>query len=162
MPKPMSLPAASAAIPIGAADDTVAIHHMPGHHIRRLQQLAVALFAKALQARDITPIQYAVLATLEQQSPISQATLSGLIAYDRATIGGVVDRLAAKGWVERTLDPKDRRLRMLALNKAGARLLRSIRPRVQRVQDELLAPLDEEERRSFEALCLKLLAHHGG
>ena len=162
MPDSTRNPTVAAAMPLGSADDDVAIHHMPGHQIRRLQQLAVALFVKALQPRDITPVQYAVLATLAQCSPISQATLSGLIAYDRATIGGVVDRLAAKGWVDRTLDADDRRLRMLALNKAGARLLKTIRPRVEQVQDELLAPLSEAERRNFEALCLKLLAHHGG
>lgn len=148
--------------PIDTAGAEIAIHHMPGHHIRRLQQVAVALFTKALQPRDLTPVQYAVLATLAQRSPISQAAMSNLIAYDRATIGGVVERLAAKGWLVRTLDPADRRLRMLSLSAAGARLLRSVGPRVEQVQADLLAPLNQHERASFEAICLKLLAHHRG
>ena len=96
-------------------ESNTAIQRMPGHQVRRLQQVAVALFAEALHPWDVTPVQYAVLATLEWHATISQTTLSALIAYDRATIGGVIDRLNAKGWLSRTLDPDDRRLRLLKL-----------------------------------------------
>ncbi len=143
-------------------EHNTAIHRMPGHQVRRLQQVAVALFAEELQPWDITPVQYAVLATLERHTPISQTTLSALIAYDRATIGGVIDRLDAKGWLSRTLDPDDRRLRLLSLTPAGRDVLACLHPPVKAVQARLLAPLSVDERQQFEALCLKLLRHHGG
>lgn len=139
-----------------------AIQHMPGHQVRRLQQVAVALFAETLHPWDITPVQYAVLSTLERHAPISQTTLSALIAYDRATIGGVIDRLDAKDWLSRTLDPDDRRLRLLTLTPAGIDVLKHLHPLVQAVQERFLAPLAADERRRFEALCLKLLRHHAG
>ena len=143
-------------------EHNTAIQRMPGHQVRRLQQVAVALFAEELQPWDITPVQYAVLATLERHAPISQTTLSALIAYDRATIGGVIDRLDAKGWLSRTLDPGDRRLRLLGLTPAGRTVLRDIHPLVASVQKRLLAPLTDGERRCFDALCLKLIRHHAG
>ncbi len=147
---------------LGTPEHNTAIQRMPGHQVRRLQQVAVALFAEELQPWDITPVQYAVLATLERHAPISQTTLSALIAYDRATIGGVIDRLDAKGWLGRTLDPDDRRLRLLGLTPAGRTVLRDIHPLVASVQERLLAPLSADERRQFETLCLKLLRHHAG
>lgn len=143
-------------------ESNTAIQRMPGHQVRRLQQVAVALFAEALHPWDITPVQYAVLATLEWHATISQTTLSALIAYDRATIGGVIDRLNAKGWLSRTLDPDDRRLRLLKLTPTGIDVLKHLHPLVQAVQERFLAPLAADERRRFEALCLKLLRHHAG
>ena len=138
------------------------IEHLPGHQIRRLQQVAVALFAETLQAWDITPAQYAALATLERQAPLSQAALGALIACDRATVGGVIERLDAKGWLQRTRDPADRRQRLLGLTPAGRAVLRDLHPLIDEVQQRLLAPLSESERLRFDALCLKLLKHHAG
>ncbi len=141
---------------------TDGIEHLPGHQIRRLQQVAVALFAETLQAWDITPAQYAALATLARQAPLSQAALGALIACDRATVGGVIERLDAKGWLQRTRDPADRRQRLLGLTPEGRAVLRQLHPLIDEVQQRLLAPLSESERRRFDALCLKLLKHHAG
>ena len=72
---------------------------MPGHLARRFQQLAVAAFLSQMDAIgcDLTPVQYAALSTVRDRPGIDQATLAGEIAYDRATITGVVDRLVKKG-----------------------------------------------------------------
>src|SRR5207237_890511 len=72
---------------------------MPGHLARRFQQIAVAVFlAEVGEAGfDLTPVQYAALATIKSNPGLDQVTLAGLIAYDRTTITGVVDRLVQKG-----------------------------------------------------------------
>ena len=62
------------------------IHQMPGHFIRRLEQVAVKLFF-ARVGMDMTPVQFAALAAATHRPRIDQATLSALIGYDRATIG---------------------------------------------------------------------------
>ena len=84
------------------ASDLV-IHHMPGHFIRRLQQVAVSLFADRV-GLEMTPVQFAALAAVAQRPRIDQARLSALIGYDRATIGGVIDRLEARGWLARSAE----------------------------------------------------------
>ena len=144
------------------AENNSAIRLMPGHQVRRLQQVAVALFAEALHAWDITPVQYAVLTTLEQHAPVSQTVLSTLIAYDRATIGGVIDRLEQKGSVRRDPHPSDRRAKVPQITAEGRSALRAAAPGVRRVQARLMGPLSAAERRAFEALCRKLLAAHHG
>jgi len=135
---------------------------MPGHYIRRLQQVAVALFAEHLADADITPVQFAALVALRQRRTLDQAALAALIGYDRATIGGVVDRLEAKRWVAREPGRTDRRTKLVSLTPAGAATLRRVTRGVKAVQAALLAPLAAHERKAFERLCRKLLDAHLG
>ena len=134
---------------------------MPGHLVRRLQQVAVRLFAEAL-GDALTPVQFAALAAIAGEPGMDQAALSARIGYDRATIGGVIDRLQRRGLLERLPDPADRRLKRVHLTGAGQRLLAASLPIVADVQRQLLGPLTERERASFERLCRKLLDHHHG
>ena len=86
------------------------LNDMPGHLIRRMQQAAVAIFHAAVGGThgDLTPVQYAALVRVNLNPGIDQATLAGLIAYDRTTITGVVDRLVTKGLLIREVSQKDR------------------------------------------------------
>ena len=137
------------------------IHHMPGHFIRRLQQVAVKLFF-ARVGLDMTPVQFAALAAAAQRPRIDQATLSALIGYDRATIGGVIDRLESRGWLARSASRADRRVRLVRITQAGKKAFAQALPAVRTVQEALLESLDAAERKRFERLCLKILAHHLG
>ena len=142
------------------ASDLV-IHPMPGHFIRRLQQVAVSLFADRV-GLEMTPVQFAALAAVAQRPRIDQARLSALIGYDRATIGGVIDRLEARGWLARSASKTDRRVKLVGVTPAGKRALARALPAVRVVQETLLQSLDAGERKAFERLCLKILAHHLG
>jgi DNA-binding MarR family transcriptional regulator len=142
------------------ASDLV-IHHMPGHFIRRLQQVAVKLFFERV-GLDMTPVQFAALAAVAQRPRIDQASLSALIGYDRATIGGVIDRLQARGWLARSASRADRRVRLVRITPSGRKALARALPAVRSVQETLLEVLDAAERKRFERLCLKILAHHLG
>lgn len=137
------------------------VHCMPGHFIRRVQQVAVRLFAEGVDG-DITPVQFAALATICDSPGVGQAALAALIGYDRATIGGVVDRLETKGWVTRTADANDRRSKVLMLTDAGRKALAAARPQVEIVQEKLLAPLSESEQVQYQDMCRKILASYGG
>lgn len=131
---------------------------MPGHLIRRLNQISTSIFQqKMLDLKlDLTPVQFAALATLQDNPGIDQATLAGLIAYDRVTIGGVVDRLEMKGLVARAVNTRDRRARLVSLTPAGAALLARIVPEVAALQTGILGGLTEEERARFTALAIKI------
>lgn len=134
------------------------IHRMAGHQIRRLNQISQALFRERLQAEgvELTPVQYAALATLAERPGLDQASLAAIIAYDKVTLGGVVDRLAAKGLVDRRPSPSDRRAKALSLTPAGASLLGRVRPVVWDLQGDILAGLTDEERACFLDLLARL------
>lgn len=130
---------------------------MPGHLIRRMNQISVSVFADrmAREGLDLTQVQYAALWTIGEEPGLDQARLAGAIAYDRATIGGVVDRLVAKGLVQRSVSRRDRRARELTLTPRGQALLERVRPAVERLQSDILQGLDAGERAQLVALLKK-------
>lgn len=144
-----------------AAASDLPLHRMPGHHIRRLQQVAVRLFGEEA-GLDLTPVQYAALFAIAQRPGVGQAQLAALIGYDRATIGGVIDRLEQKKWVTRVASAEDRRVNLLTITDEGREALARATPLVRRAQERIIEPLDESERAAFERMCLKILAHHLG
>lgn len=133
------------------------IHDMPGHLIRRLNQKSVAVFAERMsrEGYDLTPVQFSALCAVADNPGVDQATLAATIAYDRATIGGVVDRLEQKGLIERRVSDRDRRARILHLSAAGTAQLEELRPIVRDLQSDILAGLDERERDQFMQLARK-------
>lgn len=137
-----------------------AIYTMPGHLIRRLQQLSSSIFAEQMRTAgvDLTSPQFAALTMLQDNPGIDQATLAGLIAHDRATIGGVVERLCAKGLIERRTNPNDRRAKVLALTPTGEDRIAQIRPIVETMQKKLLVGLDDAEKEEFIRLASKIAA----
>ncbi|MCE1238237.1 MAG: MarR family transcriptional regulator [Hyphomicrobiales bacterium] len=141
-------------------DPEIAIYSMPGHLIRRLNQVAVSLFHDecARAGHDLTPVQYAALKAVQKHPGIDQVSLAGAIAYDRTTIGGVVARLEEKGLVTRAPAPEDRRVRRIAITPAGVALVGAIDPIVARIQDLMLDGLDAEEKALFVRLAAKAAA----
>ena len=121
---------------------------MAGHLIRRLHQQSTQIFQARMQAAgfDLTSVQFAALDAIAQQPDIDQASLAAVISFDRATIGGVIERLENKGLVQRVINAQDRRARQLRLTREGEQLLAAIRPVVEGLQSEIVAPLSRAER----------------
>lgn len=132
---------------------------MAGHLIRRLHQQSTQVFQARTQAAgfDLTSVQFAALDAIAQQPGIDQASMAASISFDRATIGGVVDRLEHKGLVQRRVSAQDRRARRLHLTPEGERSLKAMRSVVEALQDDILAPLSSAERATFLRLARKAL-----
>lgn len=130
---------------------------LPGHLIRRLHQVATKVFQQHMKESgfDLTPIQFSALDALAALPGIDQARLAKTIGKDKATIGAVVDRLAAKGLITREVSPRDKRARVLVLSAAGARLVTEVTPRVTALQREILPGLTAAEYDQFVALAAK-------
>ncbi len=136
------------------------LYRMPGHLIRRAQQISTALFSDECAVFDITSVQYAALYAIASNPQLDATRLSALIAFDRSTIGDVLERMETKGWIERTASNQDRRAKLVRLSAAGWRLLREVTPAVQRVQDRMLAPLPPADRDTFIRLLAQLAEMH--
>ncbi|SHJ22428.1 transcriptional regulator, MarR family [Roseomonas rosea] len=136
------------------------LYAMPGHLVRRIHQISGAIFAEEIGDHDLTSVQFSALYTIRASPGIDATRLSALIAFDRSTIGGVLERLEAKGWVVREPAPGDRRKKQLRLTADGETLLRDVEEAVARVQERLLAPLPPAERTTFMRLLSKLTRLH--
>src|SRR4030095_10959186 len=129
-----------------ATPTRIDLDELPGHYIRRLQQIAVAIFLQETDSLAVTPVQFAALQTVGNAPGIDQGTLARTIGFDTSTIGGVVDRLEARGLLRRNPSPDDRRVRLLTLTDAGVALLDQTVPAVLRAQARMLEPLPKRER----------------
>lgn len=133
---------------------------LPGHLIRRMQQLSVSLFLQALKDLDITPIQYLALAVIRSFPGIDQASLAGRMALDTSTVADVARRLAGKDLIVRERLEMDRRIYALRLTPQGETMLRKATPLVKSARSDLLAPLDADERTQLIHLMVKVLQRH--
>ena len=152
---------ANRSAPRAGLADAVDLHELPGHHIRRLQQIVVSMFLQETEGLGITPIQFAALQTVANSAAsgpaIDQRRLSAAIGLDTSTVGGVIDRLEARGLLARQLSPDDRRVRLLAITGEGAKVLAAVQPAMLRAQERILAPLPRAERREFMRLLRRLV-----
>ncbi|MGX1318746.1 DNA-binding MarR family transcriptional regulator [Bradyrhizobium sp. USDA 377] len=134
-----------------------AVYAAPGYLFRRMQQIAVSIFMEECKAFDLTPVQYAALIAIHTHPGIDATRLSAVIAFDRSTLGSVIERLQAKDFIERRPAPEDKRIKLLYLTKSGAAILREIIPAVERAQARMLEPLKPADRKALMGLLVQLV-----
>ncbi|MBQ1122141.1 MarR family winged helix-turn-helix transcriptional regulator [Streptomyces smyrnaeus] len=130
---------------------------------RLLSQLTMRsdrLINEGLARADGRKWHYAVLASLQEYGPGSQAELSRRSGIYRSDMVGVLKELAERDLVERVPDPDDRRRNVITISARGRRRLRHLDKILDDLHDELLAPLSTAERDQFLQLLTRLLDHH--
>lgn len=133
------------------------LESLPGHHIRRLHQIAVALFFQETEAWGVTPVQYAAMQAIFHSPKLDQRNLGRSIGFDSSTITGVLDRLEARGLITRSPSPEDRRAKLLELTLHGKTLLEEMMSSILHSQDRLLEPLNAKEQTEFKRMLKELV-----
>jgi DNA-binding MarR family transcriptional regulator len=126
-----------------------------GFLLRVTMQRHTSIFMSQM-VEGLTQTQFAALAKLYEVGPCSQNHLGRLIYLDAATIKGVVDRLALRGFVSALSDPNDRRRRAVALTKRGQQVTEQAMQVAAKITADTLAPLTADERRQVLALLDRL------
>jgi MarR family transcriptional regulator, transcriptional regulator for hemolysin len=81
---------------------------------------------KRARAYGMTRAQWAILAWLERQPGLSQKELADFLEVEPITVARLVDRLEARGMVERRAEPRDRRMWRLHLGEPAYAVLRDL------------------------------------
>ena len=88
----------------------------------QLMQANKPRFMALAQEMGLAPMQLHALRLIEPGDGVPMSSLAGLLFCDASNVTGIVDRLEARGLIERRPSPKDRRVKLLVLTEEGLRL----------------------------------------
>jgi DNA-binding MarR family transcriptional regulator len=111
------------------------------HDVARLTRTRFDQHARAF---GMTRAQWIILARLDRQPGISQNELATICEVEPITVGRLVDRLEARGMVERRADPNDRRVRRLHLLPASEPILEEIMRYKNSIYADITDGIDEK------------------
>jgi DNA-binding MarR family transcriptional regulator len=110
-------------------------------HVQRAARALARRFDEVFRPLDLTNQQFSLLMSLNRPEPPGMAAVASLLAMDRTTLTAALKPLERRGLVEVTVDPDDKRGRLLVLTPAGERLLARAMPIWTRTHAELDARL---------------------
>lgn len=143
--------------PAPAADSTAVdlgmLPELLGYHVRLAQIAIFADFNRCLEHLELSPGLFALLVIIEANPGLKQTRLAEAAHLDRSTLVPALNKLEARGLVERRTAPGDRRSNGLFLTQAGGSLVRRASVAVKRHESGIASSLDEGER----ALLLEML-----
>ena len=114
----------------------------------------------ALEAEGSSQYHYTVLAVVGEQAHKAQATIAAAVGLDPSQLVGILDALEDKRLILRERDPRDRRRHLVSLTAKGRQQLVRLRTAIDKLEDELFAPLTPADRLRLHTLLLRLASHH--
>jgi DNA-binding MarR family transcriptional regulator len=127
-----------------------------GFLISRVGMVAQKQFSERIETLGLTTRMWGALNVLDAEGAITQHALCMGTGMDPSSMVATIDELEAKGLVERRRHPSDRRAHALHLTARGRQTLTRGRELARLAQDDLLAPLNGEEREQLHGLLLRL------
>jgi MarR family transcriptional regulator for hemolysin len=140
--------------------------HYIGYTITDVARLMRTVFERRVRALGLTRAQWLVIARVHRRPGLTQSEVADLLEIEKAPAGRLIDRMQAKGWLERRDDSNDRRVNRLHLTAEAERLHSAIWPIAEATVDNALGDLSAEEQRHLTALMtrvkskLQALAEH--
>lgn len=140
--------------------------HYIGYTITDVARLLRTVFERRVREFGLTRAQWIVIARIYRRQGLSQSEVADILEIEKASAGRLIDRMEAKGWLQRRDDASDRRVNRLHLTPAAERLHAAIWPLAEATVDTALGDLSADERRQLAALMtrvkvkLQALAEH--
>jgi MarR family transcriptional regulator, transcriptional regulator for hemolysin len=122
------------------------------HDVARLMRVA---YDRRVRSLGLTRSQWWVLNNLYFNEGITQSGLADLLDVEKPTLGRLLDRLEAKGWIARQADRHDRRAKRVYLTGEVQAVMRALRGIAAGLRNEALAGMDARaQRQLFDSLLL--------
>jgi DNA-binding MarR family transcriptional regulator len=128
-----------------AAELSVFVSHL----VRRSQQRAVDLFAKAVGSDGLTHQQFILLLAVEQNPGTTQTRLVQVTGIDRSTLTDMIGRLGARGFLKRKTALHDKRANEVSITAKGRKALQSAMPAAVAADQAFIQELPSAKRSAF-------------
>ncbi len=124
--------------------------------IVRVYNFMESRISSDLRDDELTLAQFDVMVTLSRAGCMSQQELADRLLVTKGNIVGLIDRLSARGFVERQPSETDRRVNLLQITPDGRRKVEQILPRQMKLIATLMMPLERREADALEGLLGRL------
>lgn len=123
-------------------------------HVQRAARALARRFDDALRPLELTNGQFSLLMSLNRPRPAGMGSVAQLLAMDRTTLTAALKPLERRGLLRVSVDPEDKRGRLLTLTAAGSRLLTKALPIWQAHHREIESGLRDADRLRQELMTL--------
>jgi DNA-binding MarR family transcriptional regulator len=138
-------------------DSLASLWGHPGYLLRRAYQRKLAIFEEECAQYFITPVQYAMLAMLNDIARIDTLSLIKAAGADETAGTSALRRLKTLALIERENSSLDYRVRPIRLTKQGRQLMADVHPAVERAQERLVQSLSPDDRLYLVALLKSIV-----
>ncbi len=115
-----------------------------------------------MKALGLTRSQWWVLTHLYRNDGVTQTELAEILEVEKPTLGRLLDRLEAKGWVRRQEHDADRRAKRVFLTEEVGPAMKAMRVAAAEMRREALAGLTSEQQSQFVDTLISVKANLGG
>ncbi|MCB1547290.1 MAG: MarR family transcriptional regulator [Hyphomicrobiaceae bacterium] len=129
----------------------------PLHLLHRAGQCAELLFASKVAEKDLTPRQFAVLATCATEDDLSQTDIVRITGIDRSTLADIVRRLVQRGYLQRKRTRTDARRYAVRLTESGKSVLAQSEVTANSVDAEIVEALSAHDRQAFLTMLQRVI-----
>ena len=117
-------------------------------------------FHQVVTARGFTVSEWRVLATLAGNEPMSIGRIAQITTIKQPTVTRVLDRMEAKGHVQRLEKNGDRRITLVRITPAGSRIVARLVPLAREHEQRVLEPFGLESAEELKTILRKLIEQH--
>jgi MarR family transcriptional regulator for hemolysin len=127
-----------------------------GFILNDVARLMRTTFDRRVKSLGLTRSQWWVLNHLFRNDGATQSELAVILEVEKPSLGSLLDRLEAKGWIRRESDPGDRRIKRVYLTEEVQPAIKAMRAAAAEVRREALAGLPQEDHDRFVDILLAI------
>lgn len=127
-----------------------------GYNVRRTDVYLREQFLRMLHDWHVRPAEYSILRLVEANPSATQAEIADMLYIKRQNMGPLVARLERLGWLQRGVDPNDRRRQSLLLTPTGSKRIAALAQAALAMDRELTRGWTDSDRRTFLKLLQRL------
>ncbi|MBS4214519.1 MULTISPECIES: MarR family winged helix-turn-helix transcriptional regulator [Neobacillus] len=126
----------------------ICVHFLLGKALQKVNQVSKS----KLSSYGVTPVQYALLRQLWRKDGQFGFELAERLQLDSATITGIIDRLEQNGFIDRRVDPNDRRNKLVFLTDKGRSMEVPLCQKMDEMNEEVMSDLSDVEIQQFKKI----------
>lgn len=129
-----------------------------GYHLRRASAVIAGDFARALEGTGVRQVLFGILSIVDANPGINQGTVGRMLGIQRANMVAPVNEMAERGWIDRQVDPSDRRAFILSLTAEGHAMFQHALSQIRAHEATVLRDLDVNDLQRLMDLLARIEA----